>query len=126
MSRWATARLEELEAVPGPSTLTWRPVRAHLGVRAFGTNAYTAERAGEDVVEPHTESAELPHEELYFVARGQAKFSLDGEEVDAPAGTYVFVRDPAVHRHTVAVEPGTTVLSFGSYARATGRRLAPL
>ena len=126
MSGWASARLDDLEAIPGPGTLTWRPVSAQFGLRAFGTNAYTAERAGDDVVEPHAESAELAHEELYFVARGRAKFSLDGEEVDAPAGTYVFVRDPAVHRHAVAVEPGTTVLSFGSCARATGRRLAPL
>lgn len=111
--RFAVARLDEIEAIPGPGTLTWRPVRAHLGLRAFGTNAYTASEAGQDVVEPHTESPELAHEELYFVARGRATFRLDGEEVDAPAGTYVFVPDVSVHRHAVAAEPGTTVLSFG-------------
>jgi len=65
------------------------------------------------VVEPHTESPELGHQELYFVARGRAKFILDGEEHDCPAGTYVFVPDTATHRHAVAEEPGTTVLSFG-------------
>jgi hypothetical protein len=113
MARYATARLDDLEAIPGPGTLTWHPVRAHLGVRAFGTNAYTAQQAGDDVVEPHTEDPDLAHEELYFVARGRATFRLDGEELDAPAGTYVFVADPAVHRHAVAAEPGTTVLSFG-------------
>jgi hypothetical protein len=105
--------LDEIEALPGPGTLTWRPVRATLGIRAFGANAYTAGAAGEDVVEPHTEDPELAHEELYFVARGRARFTLDGEQVDAPAGTYVFVDDPAVHRHAVALEPDTTVLSFG-------------
>jgi hypothetical protein len=47
------------------------------------------------------------------VASGRAKFILDGEEHDAPAGTYVFVPDTATHRHAVAAEPGTTVLSFG-------------
>jgi AraC-like ligand binding domain len=113
MARYATAHLDDLEAIPGPDTLTWHPVRAHLGIRAFGTNAYTAQRAGDDVVEPHTEDPDLAHEELYFVARGRATFRLDGEELDAPAGTYVFVADPAVHRHAVAAEPGTTVLSFG-------------
>jgi Cupin domain len=66
-----------------------------------------------DVVEPHTESPELGHQELYFVARGRAKFILDGEEHDCPAGTYVFVPDTATHRHAIAEEPGTTVLSFG-------------
>jgi Cupin domain len=82
-------------------------------VEAFGTNAYTAEEAGVDVVEPHTENPELGHQELYFVASGRARFILDGEEHDAPAGTYVFVPDTATHRHAIAEEPGTTVLSFG-------------
>jgi mannose-6-phosphate isomerase-like protein (cupin superfamily) len=105
--------LDDLEAIPGPGTLTWHPVRAHLGIRAFGCNAYSAQRVGDDVIEPHTESAELGHEELYFVARGRAIFTLDDETVDAPEGTYVFVPDTATHRHAVAAEPDTTVLSFG-------------
>lgn len=106
-------RLEEIEAIPGPGTLTWRPVRLTLGVEAFGTNAYTADEAGVDVVEPHTESPQLGHQELYFVHSGRAKFILDGEEHDVPAGSYVFVPDTATHRHAIAQEPGTTVLSFG-------------
>jgi hypothetical protein len=105
--------LDDLEAIPGPGSLTWRPVRMELGIRAFGTNAYTAAEAGQDVVEPHTENPKLGHEELYFVYRGRARFELDGETLDAPAGTYVFVPDPGTHRHAVAEEPGTTVLSFG-------------
>ena len=108
-----SVHLDELEAIPGPGTLTWHPVRAHLGIRAFGCNAYTAERVGDDVVEPHVESPEYDHEELYFVARGRATFELDDETIDAPAGTYVFVPDTATHRHAVAAEAGTTVLSFG-------------
>lgn len=114
--RWAVARLDDLEAVPGPGTLTWRPVRAHFDIRAFGTNAYTAAAAGEDVVEPHDEDGVIGHEELYFVARGRARFTLDGDVFEADAGTYVFVRDPKVHRQAQALEPGTTVLSFGGPA----------
>jgi hypothetical protein len=110
---WQTVHLDELPELDGPATLTWRPVRATLDVRAFGCNAYTAPEAGVDVVEPHTESPKLGHEELYFVHRGSARFTLDGETFDAPAGTYVLVSDTAVHRHAVALEPGTTVLSFG-------------
>ena len=67
-------RLDQLEAIPGPGTLTWRPVRLTLDVRAFGCNAYTAGAAGDDVVEPHTEDPELAHQELYFVAAGRAMF----------------------------------------------------
>ena len=108
--------LDELEAVPGPGSLVWHPVRLALGVRAFGCNAYTASEAGQDVVEPHTEDPKLAHQELYFVFSGRARFTIDGESYDAPAGTYVFVPDPASHRHAVAVKPGTTVLSFGGPA----------
>jgi quercetin dioxygenase-like cupin family protein len=110
MTPFRVIALDEIEALPGPDTLTWRPVRRTLGFRAFGTNAYTAARAGDDVVEPHTED---DHEELYFVFRGRARFILDGEEVDVPAGSYVHLPDPSVHRHAVALEDGTTVMSFG-------------
>jgi len=110
VTRYRVIALDEIEAIPGPGSLTWRPVRATLGLKAFGTNAYTAANAGEDVVEPHTEE---DHEELYFVFRGSARFTLDGETFDAPAGTYVHLPDPKVHRHAVAIEPGTTVMSFG-------------
>ncbi|MBV9810417.1 MAG: AraC family ligand binding domain-containing protein [Solirubrobacterales bacterium] len=105
--------LDQLEAIPGPGSLTWRPVRLTLGIRAFGCNAYTAAEAGQDVVEPHIEDPKLAHQELYFVAAGRARFTIDGESYDSPAGTYVFVPDPASHRRAVAVDPGTTVLSFG-------------
>jgi hypothetical protein len=107
---YRVVRLDDVEALPGPGTLTWRPVRATLGLRAFGTNAYTAEEAGVDVVEPHTEDE---HEEIYFVFRGRARFTLDGESFEADAGTYVFIADPKVHRHAVALEAGTTIMSFG-------------
>ena len=105
--------LEQFESVPGPGSLTWHPVRLTLGVQAFGCNAYTAADAGQDVVEPHSEDPKLAHQELYFVFAGRAQFTIDGQSYDAPAGTYVFVPDPASHRHAVAVEPGTTVLRFG-------------
>jgi hypothetical protein len=125
-------RLDELEAIPGPGSLTWRPVRLTLGIRAFGCNAYTAAEPGDDVVEPHTEDPKLGHQELYFVASGRATFMIDDEEHDAPAGTYVFIADPRSRRHAVAAESQTTVLSFGGpptfqpSAWEWGFRAAPL
>ena len=112
MKGWDTANLSEIEDLPGPGTLRWTPVRRHFDVRAFGVNAYTAAEAGQDVVEEHTEEA-LGHEELYVVVAGSATFTLDGEEIDAPMGTLVFLSDPKVKRHAVAREPGTTVLALG-------------
>lgn len=107
---WRRVSIDELPDLGGPDSLRWRPVRHTLGVRAFGCNAYTAPEAGVDVVEPHDEDE---HVELYFVHTGSARFTLDGESFDAPAGTYVYIDTPSVHRHAVALEPGTTVLSFG-------------
>ena len=100
----------------GRGRLSWLPVRRTLGVEAFGINAYVAAETGEPVVEEHTEQ-NLGHEEVYVVLTGRATFTLDGETLDAPAGTAVFVREPAVHRGTVAAEPATSVLAIGGEAR---------
>ena len=112
MSGFAVASLDELDRVPVAHGLEWRPVRRRFGIRAFGVNAYTAEKAGDWVVEQHDESR-LGHEELYVVVRGRARFTIAGEEVDAPAGTLVFLGDPALERVAVAEEAGTTVLAVG-------------
>jgi len=110
--------LDDIQSVPVGGldfSLRWLPVRHALGIRAFGANAYVADAAGQDVVEPHTEGTdpERDHQELYFVARGSARFTVDGTEHEAPTGSYVFIPDPRSHRHAVALEAGTTVLSFG-------------
>jgi hypothetical protein len=105
-------RLDEIEGVPVFGTLSWKPVRRPLGITAFGENAYTAADAGDEVVEDHTEET-LGHEEIYFVHTGHAVFTVDGEEVDAPAGTIVYLDDVTQRRHAVAKEAGTTVLAVG-------------
>lgn len=106
-------RIDELERYPieGQDGLTWRPVRRHFDIQAFGVNAYTAEKAGQRVVEEHRE--ENGHEELYVVITGRALFMLDGEEYDAPAGSLVHC-PPNTLRSAVAAEPGTTVLGIGA------------
>jgi mannose-6-phosphate isomerase-like protein (cupin superfamily) len=65
------------------------PVREHLGIHAFGINAYTP---GEDgtLIGEHDESGS-GQEELYIVLDGNATFEVDGETIDAPAGTFVSV-----------------------------------
>ena len=112
-----------VDAVPagpdrGPGIGELKPVRRHLGIEAFGANARVAREAGEVLVMPHDERAGGPygtegHEELYAVLRGHATFTLDGRDVDAPAGTLLFVRDPAVERSAVAAEPDTAILAVG-------------
>lgn len=116
------ARLDELDRIPGEFETT--PIRLPLGIRAFGVNAYGAQAAGGLVIEEHDELGPGAgrHEELYVVLRGRARFTLDGEDADAPAGTLVFVRDPAVRRRAVAEEAGTTVLVVGG---APGQAFEP-
>ena len=104
--------LDELDAVPVVHGFVWRPIRRRFGIRAFGVNAYTSEGVGRQIVEEHDETR-LGHQELYVVVRGRARFTLDGEDHDAPAGTLVFIRDPAVKRVAVAEEDGTVVLAVG-------------
>jgi hypothetical protein len=105
--------IDELETIPvGDHGLKWRPIRSRFGIRAFGTNAYTAD-VGDEIVEEHTEGT-YQHEEMYVVVRGRATFTLDGEKVDAPAGTIVHLPEPGVRRSAVAKEPGTTILAVGA------------
>ena len=82
--KWKAARLDEMERRG-----TDIPVRENMGITAFGINAY---EPGEDgkLVGEHTESGS-GQEELYIVLDGTATFEIDGETVDAPAGTFVFV-----------------------------------
>ena len=93
-----------------------RPVREYFDIGAFGVNAFTAAEAGEELVEAHDElsGGADGHEELYFVSAGHAVFTVGGEEVDAPAGTFVFVRDPGATRFAVTAAPDTTVLIVGA------------
>jgi hypothetical protein len=111
---YAITHIDELESYPaGEDGLTWRPVRRHFDIRAFGVNAYTADKAGDRVVEEHRERD--GHEELYVVVSGRATFTLEGQEHDAPAGTLVHCT-PGTLRTAVAAEPGTTVMGIGAKA----------
>ncbi len=111
------SRIPDLKA-DGVTGSEWKPVRSHLGIRAFGVNAYVARSAGEQIVPEHDEVADpgsgaQEHEELYFVVSGRADFTVAGEAVEAPAGTFVLVRPQAL-RAAVAREPGTTILIVGA------------
>ena len=56
------------------------------------------------------------HEELFVVMSGHAVFTVDGDQIDAPAGTIVFVRDPALLRHARATADGTAIFMVGGPA----------
>ena len=109
MSYRATT-VDELQDITYRQDTHMRPVRHHLGITAFGTNAWTAD-VGDRLMPEHAEDPGI--EELYVVLRGRARFEIDGESVDAPQGLLLFV-PPGVSRTAFAEEPGTTVLAVGS------------
>jgi tetratricopeptide (TPR) repeat protein len=112
MSGYAVAHLDEIDEMDD-GRCPWRPVRHHFGITAFGVNAWTARDAGDRIINEHDESEDEDlQEELYLVQQGRATFELDGERVDAPAGTLVFAR-PGVKRTAFAEEPGTTIVALG-------------
>jgi hypothetical protein len=110
MTAYRATHIDEIVAEQWPY---WAPIRHHFDIRSFGINAW---RGGVDdeVIKKHNEG-EGGHEELYIVANGRATFTIDGDEVDAPAGTYVFIREPLADRVAVAREANTVVLSLGGW-----------
>ena len=101
-ANWKVARIEDIER-RGRDV----PVREHLGIQAFGMNAYKPADDG-TLIGEHDEAGS-GQEELYIVLDGHATFELDGETVDAPTGTFVFVRPEARRKAT----GDGTVLALG-------------
>jgi hypothetical protein len=117
------ARLDELPALEQSSGALWRPIRRAMGLTGVRTNAYTAVKAGDEVIEPHDETSQAAgrHEEVYVVLAGSARFEIDGEAIDAPSASLVRV-DVGEMRRATALEDGTTVLVIGG---APGSALPP-
>lgn len=111
---YTAAHLDEIPFEAGESPGTeWKPIRRFFGIGSFGTNAARATEAGDVLTHDHDEVG-ANHEELFLIVSGHATYRVGGEEIDAPAGTFLYVPDPAVVRGVVAVEPGTTMLVVGA------------
>ena len=124
--------LDDIEAGPEHDGRIPFNIRRHFDIRAFGIRANRAVGEGH-VIGEHDEVGlgATSQEELYLVLSGAATFTVGGEEVDAPAGTLVFVRDPATRRGAVAKEAGTTVLAIGgtpgkAYELQIGELMTPM
>ena len=112
MSGWEVVRTDDLESIY-VAGVVWHPLRLRLGIKAFGTNVYSAEAVGKQIVEEHDE-AKLGHEEMYVVLRGRVTFTVGGETSTATAGTIVFVRDPNLKRVGIAETEDALVLAVGN------------
>lgn len=111
MARFAVARLGDIDEIDD-GRCPFRPVRHHFGIMSFGVTAMTARADGDRLINEHEEAEPDSGEELYVVMSGHARFELDGENQDAPAGTFVHV-PVGVKRTAFAHKAGTTVLAIG-------------
>jgi hypothetical protein len=108
MGGYAAAHLEEIDELADGRCL-YRPVRHHFGITAFGVTAWTAHAAGDRIINEHDEGDPTSDQELFVVMRGRAVFEIDGDRVDAPAGTLVCA-PPGAKRTAFAEEAGTTII----------------
>ncbi len=77
--------IEEFEEMEGSGGATWRLARKSLGAEAFGFNVVDIEAGGEIPAHDHTGDKQ---EEVFIILEGEGKIVTDGEEHDAPAGTF--------------------------------------
>ena len=109
MATYCVSRFDAIDEIDDGG-VPYRPVRHHFGIASFGVNSFTGRKAGDRIINEHSE--EDDQEELYLVLQGRATFELNGERVDAPAGTLVFA-EPGVKRTAFADEDGTTIVVVG-------------
>ena len=109
MAAYRVSRFDAIDEIDDGG-VPYRPVRHHFGIASFGVNSFTGRKAGDRIINEHSE--EDDQEELYLVLQGRATFELNGERVDAPAGTLVFA-EPGVKRTAFADKDGTTIVVVG-------------
>jgi hypothetical protein len=109
MEPYAVAQLDEIDELVD-ARCPFRPVRLHFGITSFGATTWTARAPGDRIINEHDEQ-DVGDEELFVVLCGRARFELDGDRVDAPAGTLVY-SPSGVQRTAFAEEAGTTILAL--------------
>jgi len=77
--------VDEFEEMEGSGGATWRLGRKTLGAESFGFNVVDIEPGGQ--IPEHDHSGDN-QEEVFIILAGQGTIVADGEEHDAPAGTY--------------------------------------
>jgi mannose-6-phosphate isomerase-like protein (cupin superfamily) len=113
---WKTASVNEIPPVKPDWPATWKSVRHHFEITAFGINAVSKD-AGNVLIPEHDES-ESGQQEIFFVHEGEAVATLDGEEVRAPAGTFIACEPGTTRKLEAAASPTTVVVVGAPVGRA--------
>ena len=92
----------------------WTPIRGHFGIEAFGVNSWTSTAPGESVVNDHERRTAGTRSSTSSSRAGPPSPST-ASEIDAPAGTLVFVGEPGdPDGRPSRPSPTTTVLAIGA------------
>jgi quercetin dioxygenase-like cupin family protein len=83
---------DEFESMEGSGDSTWRLARKALGTSAFGFNLVEIDPGGQ--IPEHDEAAS-GQVELYVILEGDAVLRIEGEDHEAPAGTFASIEPPA-------------------------------
>ena len=108
---WKMADVKEVPPVKPDWPSTWKSIRHHFGITAFGINAVCKD-AG-NVLIPEHEETKSGQQEVFFVHEGEATATLDGEQVRVPAGSIVAV-EPGTKRKFEATASPTTLIVIGA------------
>lgn len=102
---YAIVDANEVEARRG----VFKPLRAALGVTAFGINQIELAPGLEGPEHDHSGDGQ---EEVYAVIRGSGHIRVDGEEQPVRAGQFVFL-SPDARRQVVAGDDGIAWIGIG-------------
>jgi quercetin dioxygenase-like cupin family protein len=102
--RYTIKRIDEFEEMEGSGGATWRLARKTLDAEAFGFNVVDIEAGGQIPAHDHTGDNQ---EEVFIILEGQGTIICDGEEHEAPAGTFCRLA-PEVNR-TIRNQSDATV-----------------
>jgi quercetin dioxygenase-like cupin family protein len=113
---WKLEAIDDIPPVKPNWPATWKSVRHHFGISAFGINAVTKD-AG-DVLIPEHEHSATGEQELYFIHQGEARATLGGDVVTVPAGSAVMVEGPTSRTFEAVASPTTLIVIGGTPGQA--------
>jgi quercetin dioxygenase-like cupin family protein len=108
---WKIELVDDVPPVKPDWPATWKSIRNHFGITAFGINAVTKD-AGKVLIPEHDESAS-GQQEIYFVHVGAVIVTADGQDTAVAAGGLIAF-EPGVRRKIEATASPTTVLVVGA------------
>jgi len=108
---WMIEHVDDVPPVKPDWPATWKSLRHHFNITAFGINAVTKD-AGKVLIPEHTE-VQSGQQEIYFVHKGAVAVTLNGEQMTAAEGSVVAVEPAALRKFEATASP-TTLLVIGA------------